>query len=279
MRVYLTTPDLLYLVPVTLEVSEPQGTPEQIAAKLVTSWDKKTDLKSPFPAGTAVRSVTVKDGVATVDLSRQAATAMGSSQEAKAVESLVRTMTSLPGVAKVRILVEGKQVESLAGHVDISRVLSVPPIINHDGSQPLENTMKVTLWFGYGSYLVPVTRFVPRTVSAIRSVVTELIKGPEGLPGLSRTIPQGTKLLGVNLKEGIAYVDLSQELKTKHWGGSTAERMTVESIALTVTEFPTVSKVQILIAGKRVQSIAGHMSIDAPIARNDPNPLRYADLP
>lgn len=277
-RLYLTTADLMYLVPITLDVTGLQGSPEEIATKLVTSWDKKTDLKSAFPTGTTVRSVSVKDGIATVDLSRQASTGMGSSQEAKAVESLVRTMTSLPGITKVRILVEGKTSETLAGHVDISKPVSVPPMINHDGSRPLDNTMKVTLWFSYGSYMVPVTRFIPRTVSAIKAVVGELIKGPQGLPGLSRTIPQGTKLLGVNLKEGTAYVDFSPELKTKHWGGSAAERITVDSIVLTVTEFPTVNRVQILISGKKAQTIAGHVNIEAPLSRNDPNPLRYRDL-
>ncbi|HHV79821.1 MAG TPA: GerMN domain-containing protein [Firmicutes bacterium] len=277
-RIYLVTPDVRYLVPITLNIEGVSGNPQELAAKLVTSWAGKLDLKSPFPADTTVRSVSVKDGIATVDLSKTATTGMGSGVEALAVESLVRTMTSFQGINKVRILVEGKSVETLAGHVDVSRPLSPPPTINHDGSQPADNTMKVVLWFAGSNYLIPVTRFIPKTVSAIKAVVSELIKGPQGLQGLSPTIPAGTKLLGTNLKDGIAYVDFSKELKTKHWGGSFGESITVNSIVYTVTEFPTVSKVQILIAGKKGETIAGHIVLDSARARGDINPFDYKGL-
>jgi len=53
------------------------------------------------------------------------------------------------------------------------------------------------------------------------AVVEELIKGSE--TGLGRTIPEGTKLLSIQVKDGVAYVDFSQEFKDNHWGGSAGE--------------------------------------------------------
>lgn len=44
--------------------------------------------------------------------------------EALAVAAIVNTLTEFPQIRQVQILVEGKQVESLAGHVDVSRPLT-----------------------------------------------------------------------------------------------------------------------------------------------------------
>lgn len=47
----------------------------------------------------------------------------GSSAEMQTVFSIVNTVTSVPGIEAVRILVEGEEVESLAGHVDLTEPL------------------------------------------------------------------------------------------------------------------------------------------------------------
>ncbi|MBC7339263.1 MAG: GerMN domain-containing protein [Firmicutes bacterium] len=49
---------------------------------------------------------------------------VGSLGEALAVAAIVNTLTEFPQIRQVQILVEGKQVESLAGHVDVSRPLT-----------------------------------------------------------------------------------------------------------------------------------------------------------
>jgi spore germination protein GerM len=48
----------------------------------------------------------------------------GSLQERLLVESLVRTLTALPGVRRVRFLVDGKAAETLMGHVDVTKPIS-----------------------------------------------------------------------------------------------------------------------------------------------------------
>ena len=51
----------------------------------------------------------------------------GSTGELLAVYSLVNTLTQLPQVAAVQILVEGEVVDSLFGHVDVSSPLVADP--------------------------------------------------------------------------------------------------------------------------------------------------------
>ena len=84
--------------------------------------------------------------------------------------------------------------------------------------------------------------------------------------GFERTIPIGARVLGVRVKSDTAFVDFSGHIKTKHWGGSTAELLTVYSIVNSVTtNFSQITKVQILIEGERFDTIAGHIKIDRPL--------------
>ena len=81
----------------------------------------KSGFIEVFPKGTRVLSCTVKSGLAIVNLNHYAMELnAGSALEAVAVASIVNTLTKLPDVFRVKLLVEGKEVESLAGHVDLS---------------------------------------------------------------------------------------------------------------------------------------------------------------
>jgi germination protein M len=78
-------------------------------------------LDRVFPEGSRALRFELAEGLATVDLNRTAARInVGASGEALAVAALVNTLTKLPDVYRVKILVEGEEVESLAGHVDLS---------------------------------------------------------------------------------------------------------------------------------------------------------------
>ena len=67
----------------------------------------------------------------------------------------------------------------------------------------------------------------------------------------------------------MATVDFSKELKTKHWGGSTGESMTIMSIVNSLTELPGIEKVQILIEGQKEDTLAGHWDLSSPISRDE----------
>ena len=95
--------------------------------------------------------------------------------------------------------------------------------------------------------------------------VIELIKGPEGK--LLRTLPPRTKLLNLQISDGgLAKVDFNQALSKDHPGGSSAEMMTVYSVVNSLSlNFPQIKRVQILIDGKPVDTITGHLSLKQPI--------------
>lgn len=97
------------------------------------------------------------------------------------------------------------------------------------------------------------------------AVLEELIEGPD-LPAHGKTIPADTRVLGVEIKDGVAMADFSEELRSSHWGGSTGEIMTVYSIVNTLAELPEVDYVQILIEGETVDTLVGHENLSQPLS-------------
>lgn len=85
--------------------------------------------------------------------------------------------------------------------------------------------------------------------------------------GQTNVIPKKAKLRSVTVKDGVAVVDFSEELQKYFSGGSTAEEMLVGSLVNTLTDFPEVKKVQILVEGATVETLSGHMDLSEPLPR------------
>lgn len=131
-----------------------------------------------------------------------------------------------------------------------------------------ETKEKVTLYFGdkEAMYLVPEGREVVKDHKPIEQVIVEeLIKGPRN-PALSRTIPPEARLLSIRVENGVAYVDFSREIQTKHWGGSSGEAMTIYSVVNSLAQVPGIKQVQFLVEGKKQESLVGHIDITGPIS-------------
>jgi len=124
----------------------------------------------------------------------------------------------------------------------------------------------VTLYFSEeeGEYLVGEKREIPKKESVeeeAKEAIIELIRGPRG--ELIPTLPSQTELLGLQLDQrGLARVNFNRALTQNHPGGSSAEMMTVYSVVNSLTSnFPTIKRVQFLVEGKQVETIAGHLSL------------------
>lgn len=95
-----------------------------------------------------------------------------------------------------------------------------------------------------------------------------LVNGPRQ-SGLNPIFPEGTMVINYWLEGDILYVNLSQDVVDNHPGGSSAELITVYGLVNTMTEDPQVARVQILVEGQRLSTIAGHVDIQHPLARDE----------
>ena len=121
-----------------------------------------------------------------------------------------------------------------------------------------------------GMSLVPAQREVPYA-EAVADQARAILEA-QLLPSrpLVSAIPPGTKLHQVFVTgRGDAFVDLSADVSANHPGGSLEETLTVYAIvdALTVN-LPAISRVQILVDGKEVDTLAGHVDLRHPLAKS-----------
>ena len=87
---------------------------------------------------------------------------------------------------------------------------------------------------------------------------------------LVSAVPHGTALRAVFITQrGEAYVDLSRDVVNAHPGGTLNELLTVYTIvdALTVN-LPAVTSVQLLVDGKEIETLSGHVDLRQPLTKN-----------
>lgn len=101
-----------------------------LEAELATAMSPEGRV-SPIPAGVTVRHVFLTPrGDAYVDLSREIISGHpgGSLNEALTVYAIVHALAAnVRGISAVQILVEGRQVDTLAGHIDLRQPLAADP--------------------------------------------------------------------------------------------------------------------------------------------------------
>ena len=146
-------------------------------------------------------------------------------------------------------------------------VMAKPPQQGGSVSQELIQR-DATLYFSSesGDYLVSETRQVGcrGEEGCVQAVVEALISGPvqDGSP----VLPENSRVLSVQLEEGTAIIDFSAELSSGHPGGSQSELLTVYALANSVAvNFPHIRQTGILIDGKEVETLKGHVDLTRPL--------------
>ncbi len=83
---------------------------------------KEKTVTGIFPKTAKLRSVRLQGDVAVVDFDSNIRKGFsgGSTGERFLVGSVVNTLTNFPEIKKVRFLLDGKEIESLAGHMDLT---------------------------------------------------------------------------------------------------------------------------------------------------------------
>ena len=121
--------------------------------------------------------------------------------------------------------------------------------------------------------LVPVRRQVDETRAVGRAALNALFEGPTAdesaaSPPLTTSVPEGTILLGLDIADGLATVDLSREFETG--GGSASMFGRLAQVVYTLTQFPTVKQVAFQLDGEPVTVFSGEgIVLDEPSDRED----------
>jgi spore germination protein GerM len=168
--------------------------------------------------------------------------------------------------------------------VALSRILTapaepvptdVPTAQTTPAATPAVPRIKANLFFASedGNRLVAVEQEIPLAEGAVaqaRALVEAQLSTAAPAP-LVTTIPEGTKLRGLFLSgKNEAFVDLDVAVRDKHPGGSMNELFTVYTIVNAITmNLPDVQSVQLMIDGREVDTLAGHVDLRRPLRKNE----------
>ncbi len=249
--------DYGYIVPVMKQIEWVEGIGAATVSELVA--DSNTDAQmeylglNPILSEGTELSLSITDGVATIQLSNGAINGKDAVDELSKVVALVNTLTEFPTIDKVKVLQDGCT-DALPLGTDITAAFETFDL-NVIGSNSEENdASKLLLYFENeaGTAIVPVTKYVGGEADAF-AAMSELVKGP-GQGGLKSAFPEDTELLGVTVDDnGIASINFSKQLE-KVKDKPEQEKALMRSIILTLMQFDNIDEVRILVDGKEYSS-------------------------
>lgn len=203
-----------------------------------------------IPAGTKLLSVSVENGVCTIDLSSEFEQDMEQSfaSERMAVYSIVNSLTELPEISTVDIWVAGAPLEAL-------RFLNLSQGISRDEglffASMTANYADVAIYPSCGTEgllaEIPLMLETADKHELAEQVVQALISF-DGKNGLKNCVPQGTKLLSVRIENSTCVLDFTGEfLAGCH--NEAEEILAVHSVIASVCSIDGISSVEILVEG------------------------------
>ncbi|WP_409346671.1 GerMN domain-containing protein [Paenibacillus sp. MBLB4367] len=101
---------------VTIRYENDQAKYAEAFKALQTGPDKQA---IPLCAGLTLKSATAKDGALVLDVSLNPDGQLGSNGEAMLLQALQKTLFQFTELKSIDVLLDGKQVESLMGHMDL----------------------------------------------------------------------------------------------------------------------------------------------------------------
>lgn len=247
--VYYASTDRRYLIgqEVSVHVSAPEELPRQLLELLLTP-PPGSGLRSALPDGTRFQSISLDNGLCTIDVSAEFENRRFYNMSAQCLSllSVVNTLTALDDIDRVEFTVEGNLLIRY-GSLTIGEPLQrdercIGPVRTSLG----ERDAVLYLVHGDEGQLVPIPARLRRsTTSPMPELLVRSLLQDPGTNGIRSCIPEGTRLNAVTVTDGTCYVDLSEQYLDKPESLQSAGRV----IAATLCRLDEVDRVQILVNG------------------------------
>ncbi len=263
------------LVPLMKKIPWEEGIARSALRNMIDSPELResiitTGLAPIIPAGTEIKGMTIDEdiGLCKVDFSKEVLNYETEKDEENLINGIVYTLTEFQAIDQVQFLVDGEIVPVMKYGTNLSNPIKRENInLVIDGDD--ERSKVVVYYKGINfeedyEYFVPVTIPTLAPVPNIYTALELLFDGPPMELGLSSCIPQGTSFHGVDVKEGIAYIDISFDYGSIPEDSQVFNDM-IKNIGLTLSEFDEVEKVELLIDGKGLEELGIDFSIDTTI--------------
>ncbi|WP_058486903.1 GerMN domain-containing protein [Defluviitalea phaphyphila] len=240
------------------------------AVEELKNMPKTSGLKPSIPQSIKIKTIVLEGTTTKVDISLDYNN-LSPQEQVLFRASLIKTLTEFDFIDSVEMMIDGEAMVGVDGK-PIGAMTEKDIVLGPSDEVSKLNLQNIKLYFAdkNGEKLILEEREIEvnPNIALEKYIVEQLIVGPmneELLP----TIPSETTIKDIETKDGICYVDLSDEFRTKHSGGSTGETLTIYSIVNSLTELPNVKKVQFLIEGEKQQEFKGHYDFSGPFERDE----------
>lgn len=252
-----------YLLPVNIAI-EPNDHAAKVALEKLLAGPDSERVKPVMPAGTKLRELYLKDNTAFVSLTQEFLNLSNAKSAEMAIKAVVLTLTEFSVVQNVQLLVDGQDIGELHG-IEMGKSVKRPAAIN--GPQ-YEDMVLVYYANNDASMLIPYSVQVGEE-DPMKAALQALLDGPPARTQgeLVPTIWPDTEILDIRVNGKTLVVDLTKEV-VGYGGGSTAENMLVDSLVATMTQFPEITQVQLLIEGKQISALPEGTDISKPLQRS-----------
>jgi len=251
-----------YVVPQTMDLPKTNSVAKQALEYLVMNGpvtDKlPNDFRAVLPEDTELSVNIGKDGVATVDFSKEFKNYQAE-DEMKILQSVTWTLTQFDNVKNVKLKMNGHELTEMpVNGTPISDNLSRATGINYDTADvtDITNTKPVTVYYIGGEegsyYYVPVTRRVSNNEKdTYVAVVNELIKGPSGKsPLVSEFMPDVELLEAPKYEDGKVTLNFNENIFDSLEDKKEISQHLLDALVLSLTEQDGVEKVAVQVNGK-----------------------------
>lgn len=183
--------------------------------------------------------------------------------------AIVRTLTQIDGISYVSFQIKSEPLTDAYGMV--IGTMTADMFIDNAGNEiNTYEKVKLTLYLAdeSGSRLKPVNRTVVynSNISMERLVVEQLLAGPAEKDKAFPTVNPDTKIISVNVKDRICYVDFDNTFLTQIY--NVTSDVAIYSLVNSLVELSSVSKVQISINGDTTVNYKENISLSTVFERN-----------
>ncbi len=187
--------------------------------------------------------------------------------------AIVKTLCQIPAVETVEFYVAGQPLTD--SNMNSVGFMTSDSFIDNTGEEAYTQTTTLMVYFSNksGTKLkkVPVETTYDATIPLEQLAVEQLIDGPASIKKISdtelqKTIPEGTKINKISVKENTCYLDLSDDFMDKR--PDISDNVAIYSVVNTLTELPNINKVQFSIEGEQVMLYNDYVGFGEPFEVN-----------
>ena len=223
-----------------------------LVEELLGEPEKETSLRV-LPEGTALREITLDDGLVTVDFSQAFLENAPKThvQARMAVFSLVNTLTELDQVERVQILCQGKKIDDYCG-LDLTEPLTREESALDKGTK---GSFDTNLYVPCGGALATVPSAIRRTVGrTVAADVLSALLSFTSCGGYENPFPEGTLAVEMEIRNGLCTVTFNSAFALCDSEPEQAEQA-VRAVVATLCGLEGVSAVQIKIYNAQFTSV------------------------